>query len=124
MTLHKHPLQPKLWPPNVRYITRNIKSLDEPVDPTEHVPLLRNRVEIRKVPKGHPAYSDSFDKGFGLYAIKDIRKGTIIGEYTGVTKKRAGTPYGLEKCNGLCIDAWHAGNEVFISIKIITHLNR
>lgn len=111
----KHPLQPQLWPTTVRYITKNIDSLDDPIFTSDHFPMLRNSIELRKVPKTHPAYSTREDFGFGVFATEEIIWGDDIGEYTGLTRKLPNSLYGM-RCSDTVsyIDAKLAGNEVFL----------
>lgn len=109
---------PNCWPKNVTYLTNTVvtKSSEDCLR-KEDIPLRRDCIELRKVPKNHSAYDSDPNKGFGVFCTKFIPCGTIIGEYTGETGVYfPKSNYRLEIDHGLTVDAYRAGNEVYSCI--------
>jgi len=105
---------PVNWPRDVVYIKGCILNENEYHNTLELVPVLRKRIEIRRLNEGHPAYNNGL--GYGLYAKRSIEVYQILGEYTGIIyqegKREKSSRYGLEGHGGESIDAKLAGNEM------------
>jgi len=106
---------PQNWPEKVRYIKHCIKDLAEVCSSEELVPLRRDSICIKQLPRGHPAFKEN-GRALGIFATKLIPCETVIGQYVGMMKHLSephSTSYSFRQNleSDYVVDAKFAGNE-------------